>query len=128
METLITRGIRVSVEPAYQPAYSKPLEFRFIFSYRITIENLSTSTVQLLRRHWVIWDSHGQIREVEGEGVIGEQPILIPGQTHQYESWCQLATDVGKMHGSYLMVDLGKGEEFSADIPQFTMIAPFKFN
>ena len=82
METLITQGIKVSVLPSYQAAYSRPAQNRYIFAYHITIENQSTDTVQLLRRHWFIWDSNGTIREVEGEGVIGQQPVLDPGQKH----------------------------------------------
>ena len=128
METDITNGIKVSVETFYQPAYSRPLEFKFIFSYQITIENLSTETVQLLRRHWYIVDSNGTTREVEGEGVIGQQPILNPGETHQYSSWSHLATGLGKMYGSYLMLRTSDQRKFDAHIPEFQLIAPFKNN
>ena len=128
MENLITNGISISVQPSYQPEYSPPAMNRFVFAYHITIENLSSHTVQLLRRHWYIWDSNGIIREVEGEGVIGQQPILAPGESHEYASWCDLSTGIGKMHGAYLMRRDSDGKEFQVDIPKFEMIAPVRIN
>lgn len=128
METLITKGIKISVETFYQPTYSKPLESQFVFAYRVTIENLSAETVQLLRRHWIIVDSNGINREVEGEGVIGKQPILEPGQTHQYVSWANINTSIGKMFGNYLMVRHADEVEFDVEIPEFKLIAPFILN
>lgn len=128
MEALITRGIKVSVETFYQPAYSHPLEMKYIFSYHITIENLSSETVQLLRRHWYIYDSNGVIREVEGEGIIGKQPILQPGESHQYASWSPLMTEMGKMYGTYLFARDSDGEQFRVKIPEFQLLAPFKLN
>ena len=128
METLITQGIKVSVLPSYQAAYSRPAQNRYIFAYHITIENQSTDTVQLLRRHWFIWDSNGTIREVEGEGVIGQQPMLAPGQKHEYASWCDLTTGIGRMHGAFLMRRDVDGKEFQVGIPQFRMVAPMRLN
>ncbi|MBK7872552.1 MAG: Co2+/Mg2+ efflux protein ApaG [Saprospiraceae bacterium] len=128
METLITNGIKVSVETSYQPSYSRPLEMKFIFSYHITIENLSSQTVQLLRREWAIYDSTGTIRRVEGEGVIGKQPILAPGESHQYASWSPLTTELGKMTGAYIFSKDADGQEFRVNIPEFKLIAPFKLN
>lgn len=128
MHTLITRGIKVSVEVYYQPAYSRPLELKYIFAYHITIENLSQDTVQLLRRHWIIFDSNGLIREVEGEGVIGKQPILAPGEVHQYASWSPLMTEMGKMSGTYLFQRQSDAEHFWVKIPEFQLLAPFKLN
>lgn len=128
MENLITDGISISVQPSYQPEYSRPAMNRFVFAYNITIENLSLHTVQLLRRHWYIWDSNGTIREVEGEGVIGQQPILAPGESHKYASWCDLSTGIGKMHGTYLMRRDSDGKEFQVGIPKFEMIAPVRIN
>ncbi|MFN7116892.1 MAG: Co2+/Mg2+ efflux protein ApaG [Saprospiraceae bacterium] len=128
METLITRGIKVSVETQYQPAYSRPLEMKYVFSYHITIENMSEETVQLLRRHWYIFDSNGVIREVEGEGVIGKQPILHPGESHEYASWSPLMTEMGKMYGFYLFVRQSDDEQFKVQIPEFQLLAPFKLN
>ena len=128
METAITHDIRVSVETMYQSMYSKPLENEYLHAYRVTIENLGGETVQLLRRHWYIWDSSGVLREVEGEGVIGEQPILEPNDTHQYVSGCLLKTDMGKMYGMYGMIRASDGLRFEVKIPPFNLIPPFKNN
>jgi ApaG protein len=123
----ITDGIKISVETFYQEQYSNPIENKYIFAYRITIENIGAYTSQLMRRHWYIHDSNGIVREVEGDGVIGQQPILAPNETHQYVSWCHLFSDVGKMRGHYLFVRQN-GESFRVDIPEFSMCAPFKLN
>jgi len=128
METLITNGIKVSAEPFYQESYSKPLEMKFVFAYRITIENLGTETAQLLRRHWFIVDAAGTIREVEGEGVVGQQPVLEPGNKHQYVSWCPIPTEIGKMSGTFLFQKMSDGSNFEVQIPEFHLLAPFKVN
>ena len=128
LETLITRGIRISVTVDYQPAFSKPAEAQFIFSYEITIENQSNLTVQLLRRHWHILDSLGIAREVEGEGVVGQQPILNPGECHVYQSWCPLRTPIGLMTGTYLMENGEDHSTFLVRIPEFRLVAPFVCN
>jgi len=128
METLITRGIKISVETFYQHEFSSNSLKEFIHHYRITIENNSSDSVQLMRRHWYIWDSKSGDREVEGPGVIGEQPILRPGESHQYVSMCNLSSEVGRMHGTYLMQNQENFEMFEVDIPVFKMIAPQKLN
>ena len=128
METLTTNGITVSVETQYLPTHSNPRELKFIFGYHITIENGSPFIVQLLRRHWVIQHSDGRLREVEGEGVIGEQPVLNPGDIHEYSSFCDLDTDIGRMHGTYLMTRRDDGSLFEVAIPEFRMVAPFRMN
>ncbi len=128
MSTLTTKGIRISVETFYQSNFSRPLDNKYVFAYRVTIENLSSSTVQLLRRHWIIKDASGAVREVEGEGVIGKQPILEPGETHQYVSWSPLLSDIGKMYGTYQMENQLTGNQFDIPIPEFQLIAPFKLN
>lgn len=128
MDALITNGIKISVVAHYEPVHSNPVESRYLYSYQIAIENLSEHTVQLLRRHWFIFDSSGMIKEVEGDGVIGKQPILEPGQLHDYSSWCPLSTAVGKMHGYYTMMRLDDRSLFQVDIPAFELIAPFKLN
>ncbi len=128
METAITNDIKVTVEVIYQPAYSKPMKNEYVFAYRITIENLGLYTVQLLRRHWNIWDSNGISREVEGEGVVGDQPILEPGQSYQYVSGCPLVTDIGTMSGTFQMLRIDNKKEFKANIPKFQLITPFKNN
>lgn len=118
----------MSVETYYQPAYSKPIDSEYVFAYRITIENFSESTVKLLRRHWFIFDSNGVVREVEGEGVVGEQPTILPMQNHTYVSGCHLKTELGKMSGSYLMERVEDGKKFHVQIPEFTLVAEFKLN
>lgn len=128
METLTTEGIKISVEPYYLPAESVPVQQRYVHAYRITIENQSERTVQLRRRHWVILESNGVKREVKGEGVIGEQPVLIPGQRHQYTSWCPMMTDVGKMYGFFQMEYTDIGQAFDVKIPEFRLVPPFKMN
>lgn len=124
----VTGGVRVTVETFYQPAQSNPINSEYLFAYRITIENLSTMPVKLLRRHWHIIDSNGARREVEGEGVVGQQPIIGPGDSHQYVSACNLRTDMGKMYGSYQMENLYNKELLNVHIPEFQMIVPFKMN
>ncbi len=128
MVTAITKGVKVIVETYYQEDYSRPLDNEFTFAYQITIENNSNHTIQLLRRHWYILDSNGTLREVEGEGVIGQQPVIEPDGTHQYVSGCHLKTDIGKMYGTYMMTRLSDGRYFEVDIPEFVMVAPCKLN
>jgi ApaG protein len=128
MVTEITEGVKVSVETEYQPDYSSPNQFHYVFTYRIIIENNSDHTVQLLRRHWHIHDANNIIREVEGEGVVGQQPVLEPGQSHEYVSGCNLKSGIGKMHGTYLMEKIVDGKQFKVAIPEFTMIVPYKLN
>jgi len=124
----ITKGIKVSVEVFFQDEYSKPLADQYVFSYRVTIENESDRTVQLISRHWYIQDAGGSQREVKGEGVVGKQPVLHPGESHQYVSWCPLNTTVGKMYGTYQMIDLELGDMFDVKIPEFRMAASFVLN
>ncbi|MFC0183076.1 ApaG protein [Pseudarcicella hirudinis] len=128
MISAITEGVKVSVQTEYQAEYSNPLHEHFVFSYRIRIENESDFTVQLLRRHWFIHDANGTIREVEGEGVIGKQPVLEPGEFHEYVSGCNLNTSIGKMVGTYLMERIMDGKHFMVQIPGFSMIAPYRLN
>jgi ApaG protein len=128
MVAKITDGVKVSVETTYQPEYSNPANEHFMFAYKIQIENLGDYSVQLLRRHWVIFDSSGEKREVEGEGVVGLQPVLAPGQHHEYVSGCNLKTDMGSMKGTYQMKRLVDNELFDVNIPEFILIAPFKSN
>ena len=126
--TIITDGVKISVETQYQPEYSNPANEHFMFAYKISIENLSDYTVQLLRRHWTIFDSNGTHREVEGEGVVGLQPVIEPGDSHEYISGCNLKTDMGGMKGTYQMVRLIDNSLFDAQIPEFHLVAPFKLN
>jgi ApaG protein len=123
-----TDGIQVSVKTAYQPNYSNPAHAHFVFTYEITIENKSEYSIQLLRRHWFIHESDGQVRQVEGEGVIGEQPIIEPGGFHKYVSGSNLKTNIGKMRGTYLMERIVDGSHFFVTIPDFVLIPTFKLN
>lgn len=128
MVSSVTEGIKVSVKTEYQADYSSPLQAHYVFTYRITIENASEYTIQLLRRHWTIYDSNGTIREVEGEGVVGQQPVLEPGEVHEYVSGCNLRSSMGKMIGTYLVERIIDGKHLQVTIPEFTMVAPFKLN
>ena len=128
MVSKISEGVEVSVETFFQPAYSKPLEGEYMFAYRVTIENQNDFSVKLMRRHWYIFDSNGTYREVEGEGVVGVQPTLSPGEKYQYVSGCNLRTEMGKMYGTYQMENLNNKTMFDVNIPAFEMMAPFKNN
>lgn len=128
MVSQISRGVRVTVETYYQPEYSNPLNNEFMFAYRITLENSNEFAVKLLTRHWYIYDSNGSFREVEGEGVVGVQPIISPGQTYQYVSGCNLRSEIGKMHGTYLFEHIPGNKTFDVIIPSFQMLVPFKQN
>ena len=128
MVTEITSGIKVSVDTEYQPSYSSPSQFHYVFTYKVTIENMSEHTIKLISRHWQIHDSARQMREVEGDGVVGIQPVIEPGESHQYVSGCNLKSGVGKMHGTYLIERLIDGKSFRVSIPEFTMVVPFALN
>ena len=118
-----THGISVSVLPVYVDERSAPEENRYFWAYRVTIENRSPATVQLISRYWHIVDAKGKIEEVRGPGVVGEQPVLNPGDTFEYTSGCPLATASGFMRGAYRMVSQG-GEEFDVAIPLFALDLP----
>ncbi|MFT4095278.1 MAG: Co2+/Mg2+ efflux protein ApaG [Niabella sp.] len=128
MSNMISAGIMVNVEVFYQPEYSNPLQSEYMFAYRITLENYNAYPVKLLRRQWYIFDSNGTYREVEGEGVVGVQPVLQPGESYQYMSGCNLCTDMGKMKGAYEMENLNLHKKFQVLIPEFEMIIPAKAN
>lgn len=123
MFTATTEGVRVTVESAYLPEHSAPEDDRYAFAYFITISNEGTVRVQLKRRHWIITDGNGKVEEVEGPGVVGEQPVLDPGDSHRYTSGAVLATPVGTMEGSYEMHEVG-GRIFQAEIPRFSLQMP----
>ena len=118
-----TRSIEISVEPFYLDEHSAPEESRFVFGYRIRITNGGTETVQLLNRHWQITDAEGRTVEVHGPGVVGQQPVLAPGEQFEYASGAPLPTPSGIMVGSYEMVSSG-GERFRVKIPPFSLDAP----
>lgn len=128
MVSKISSGVEITVETFYQSDYSNPLNHEFMFAYRITIENHNGFAVKLLRRHWFIFDSNGDKREVEGEGVVGVQPVLEPNERYQYVSGCNLRSEMGKMYGYYLMENLNNKTTFQVKIPAFQMVVPFKGN
>ena len=128
MVSKISEGVKISVETFYQPDHSNPQSSEFMFAYRITIENNNSFAVKLLRRHWFIFDSDSTHREVEGEGVIGNQPEINSGEKYQYISGCNLRTELGKMHGTYFMENLNNKKNFYVNIPAFEMTVPFKLN
>lgn len=124
----ISEGVGITVETFYQEEQSNPVRSEYLFAYRVTIENLSQKPVQLLSRHWVIIDTSGQNREVQGDGVIGQQPVIQPGDSYQYVSAANLNSDTGKMYGDYTMAEVESGKKFKVIIPEFQLIAPFKLN
>lgn len=124
----ISGGVKISVETFYQPEFSNPLNSEFMFAYRITIENSNEFPVKLISRHWHIFDSNGSSREVEGEGVVGVQPIIEPRDSYQYMSGCNLRSEIGKMYGTYLMENVQTHASFEVSIPSFNMQVPFKMN
>src|SRR3954468_486128 len=97
----VTNGIRVEVMSRHSPENSRPGQGEWVFQYTVRITNLSSGTVQLLSRHWIITDAVDHVEEVEGPGVVGQQPVLAPGEAHQYSSWCPLKTPTGMMQGTY---------------------------
>jgi len=117
-----TENITVTVRPVYLDGQSNHMERKFVFAYFIRIENNSGEQVQLLRRHWFITDSNGDVQEVEGEGVIGQQPVIPAGGGHEYSSFSILGTFEGYMEGTYLMERPG-GEQFTVTIPRFALRA-----
>ncbi len=124
-----TKGIIIGVEVEYLPHQSDTMLFNYVFMYSILIENKSNDIVKLLRRKWEILDSNGEKRIVEGEGVVGEQPIILPNEKYTYSSGCNLATDFGMMKGEYILKNISRDDiEFKVIIPEFTLITPFKLN
>ena len=121
--TATTRGIVVSVEPTYLDARSSPQDAQYFWAYRVIIENRGRETVQLLSRHWMISNSRGELTEVKGPGVVGEQPVLKPGERHEYTSGAPLDTPSGMMGGSYQM-ESETGERFDIEIPTFSLDRP----
>ena len=120
--TATTEEITISVRPVHIDSQSDPMVQKFVFAYFVRIENRGTQNVQLLRRHWFINHAGGRVEEVEGEGVVGKQPMIPPGGAHEYNSFCILETFEGSMEGTYLM-QRANGEYFRVTIPRFTLRA-----
>lgn len=123
MYSAMTRSIKVTVEPHFLEDQSSPVDDHFVWAYRVRIENQGGETVQLRRRHWRITDGMGRVQEVRGPGVVGEQPVLAPGQSFEYTSGTPLSTPSGIMVGTYQM-ETGNGEHFDVDIPAFSLDSP----
>ena len=123
MVSATTKGIQVTVETTYQPDYSNPQQHHYVFTYKVRIENKSNHTIQLLRRRWEIVDAAENRKIVEGEGVVGQQPVLEPGQQHSYISGCNLKSGLGKMHGTFTLEKLVDGKLLEITIPEFQLIA-----
>ena len=128
MVTRITSGIKISVETNYKGRYVSSDGPLWVFHYHVTISNQGNRAVKLLHRHWNIWDSGSSPTEVEGDGVIGLKPEIVPGETHRYQSGCHLRSGIGYMKGSYQMEDLVTGNQFEVTIPLFQLIAPQRLN
>jgi len=122
-----TRGIRIEVQSFYMPERSAPNDAQFLFEYHVRISNVGAETAQLISREWIITNADGEVERVKGPGVVGEQPILTPGVSFEYRSFCPLKTSVGSMHGSYQMVTAG-GDRFDAIISPFTLAVPNALN
>ena len=120
----VTRGIRVNVTSQYSPERSQPSKNQWFFLYTIEISNEGTETVQLVTRHWIITDASGHVEEVKGPGVVGQQPMLAPGEAFEYTSGCPLTTPFGMMQGTYQMVNQD-GEQFDVEIAQFQLSEPY---
>lgn len=123
-----THNIEVSVDVKYWWQNSMPRENHYFFVYFITIENKGDYAVQLIKRHWDIFDSIGDKRVVDGEGVVGETPVILPGQKFEYNSGCNLTSEIGYMKGFYTLVKQVDGKEFTVEIPRFELIVPAKRN
>lgn len=123
MYSAVTREIRVQVEPIYLDDQSEPDDAQYVWAYRVQIENEGTETVQLLTRYWHITDGMGRVQEVRGAGVVGEQPVLSPGERYEYTSGTPLPTPSGIMKGSYQM-STPSGEKFDIEVPAFSLDSP----
>jgi ApaG protein len=127
MSRALTNGILVTVKSEYMPDRSAPAARRYAFAYTVQISNQGEETAQLRSRHWIITDAAGEVQEVRGEGVVGAQPILAPGESFEYTSWCVIATSSGSMRGAYSMVG-PRGQSFEAEVAEFRLGLPHSLN
>lgn len=123
----VTESVQVVVLPQYIPEQSDPLRSRYFFAYQVTIANQRSTTIQLVSRQWIITDGLGHVEEVEGPGVVGLKPMIEPGKTFQYSSFCPLSTPTGKMRGLYRMISKD-GQKFDVDIPEFILCEPGQYH
>ncbi|WP_250433055.1 Co2+/Mg2+ efflux protein ApaG [Hanstruepera flava] len=124
----VTKGIKISVETNFEGTFYKNYQMQFAYGYKVTIENQSKDSVQLVARHWVIQDALNNIETVTGEGVIGKKPVLKPGESHTYTSGCLLTSPFGAMSGHYNMINFTTTNKFQVAIPSFKLSAPFALN
>ena len=127
MSDTTTRGIRIQVTATYLSDRSSPRDSQYLFAYQVRISNVGTDAAQLVSREWIITSAEGDVERVKGPGVVGEQPVLQPGGSFEYTSYCPLKTAVGSMQGSYQMVT-ADGERFDAEIAPFTLAVPNSLN
>ena len=127
MSNIVTQGIRISVQSRYMTAESQPERGQFLFAYTVRITNEGDTPAQLISRHWIIQDAHGRSEHVRGPGVVGAQPRLEPGQSHEYTSFCPIGTPSGSMQGTYQMVR-DDGDSFDAVVGMFSLMAPQLLN
>lgn len=127
MSSALTRGILVTVRSEYMPDRSSVASKQYAFAYTVNIANQGTETAQLKSRHWIISDAFGAVQEVRGEGVVGAQPVLRPGEEFEYTSWCVIATPSGSMRGTYQMIT-SEGDRFDAQIAPFALTPPQLLN
>ena len=123
MSNSIRPNIVIKPKARYEQLHSFPHLNKYVHSYHIIIENLSSEVVQLVSRHWFIVNGYGETREVQGVGVIGKQPILGPGEFFEYDSWSPMNTEIGKMYGTFTMLNVGENEIFEVEIPEFALNA-----
>lgn len=128
MVSQITRGIKISVLTSFEGTYFKNYKIHFAFSYEITIENHSKDSVQLISRHWEIYDSLNDTEFVDGEGVVGKKPVLKPGESHTYSSGCLLSSPFGSMKGYFNMINFTSTRNFRVMVPTFKLSTPFALN
>jgi len=128
MVSQITRGIKISVSTSFEGTYFKNYKLHFAFSYHITIENHSKDSVQLMSRHWEIFDALNNLEVVDGEGVIGKKPVIKPGENHTYSSGCLLSSPFGAMCGHFNMINFTTTRNFRVIVPTFKLSAPFALN
>jgi ApaG protein len=124
----VTKGIKISVETTFEGTFYKNYKVHFAYGYKVTIENQSKDSVQLVSRHWHILDALNNVEIIEGEGVIGKKPVLKPGESHTYTSGCLLTSPFGAMQGHYNMVNFTTTKKFRVTVPNFKLSAPFALN
>jgi len=128
MITQVTQGIKVSIQTTFEGTFFKNYKMHYAFGYTITIENQSKDTVQLVSRHWDIFDSLKEPEAIDGEGVIGKKPVIKPGKSHTYSSGCLLTSPIGAMTGHYNVVNLNTSNDIEVEVPTFKLAAPFALN